>query len=367
LVNRLIAAVFALAVGPCAWGQVLVGQTTGVTGNSAANVRETSAGARLWIDAVNAKGGVNGQKIELVTLDDKGDAKLAAANARTLIEQHNVVALFMIRGTPQNEAVLPLLEEFGVPLVAPSTGAMVLHAPVKNHVFNVRSSYQDEAQKAIQQLASMGVSRIAVLKTNDSFGEDAVQGAQRGFDATRHKPVLIEGFDKAKPDFRAVVTRIVAADAQAVLVIGTGAAVVKATHEVRAAGSKATIVTLSNNASAGFVKDLGGHARGVVVTQVFPSERALAVPMIKQASDLLSAKGHARLSPAMVEGFAGAKVLVEALRRAGNKPTRASVHKALEDMSFDLGGLAVRYSAGNHSGVKFTDLSIVDAEGGFRR
>ena len=95
-----------------------------------------------------------------------------------LIEQRNVVALFLIRGTPQNEAVLPLLDAHGVPLVAPSTGAMVLHTPLKKHVFNVRSSYQDESEKAVRQLASMGVSRIAVLKTQDSFGEDAAQGAE---------------------------------------------------------------------------------------------------------------------------------------------------------------------------------------------
>jgi len=366
--KRIIFAVAALALGGSAAAQILVGQTTGVTGNSAANVKETSAGARLWIDAVNAQGGVNGQPIELITLDDKGDAKLAAANARTLIEQRKVVALFMIRGTPQNEAVLPLLEEHGVPLVAPSTGAMLLHTPVKRYVFNVRSSYQEEAEKAIVQLAAMGISRIAVLKTNDSFGNDAAQGAQRGFAATRLTPSLVEGFDKAQPDFAPLVPRLVAADAQAVLVLGTGAAVVKATKEIRQAGSKATIVTLSNNASAGFVKELGDDARGVVVTQVFPSERSLAVPMIKEASDLLRSHGGGTLSPAMVEGFAGAKVLVEALRRAGNHPTRAGVQKALEEMSrFDLGGLELRYSASSHSGVKFTDLSIVDAGGGFRR
>jgi ABC-type branched-subunit amino acid transport system substrate-binding protein len=348
--------------------QILIGQTTGVTGNSAANVKETATGARLWIDAVNAKGGVNGQRIELVTLDDKGDAKLAAANARELIEARKVLALFMVRGTPQNEAILPLVEQAGVPLVAPSTGAMALRSPVRKYVFNVRSSYQDEAEKAIRQLASMGISRIAVLKTQDSFGDDAVQGAERGFAQAGLKPVLVEAFDKAQPHFEPVVPRVMQADAQAVMVLGTGAAVAKATHALRAAGSKITVVTLSNNASSGFVKELGLDGRGVLVTQVFPSERSLAVPMIKEASELLRAKGHGTLSPAMIEGYAAAKVLVEGLRRAGANPSRASLQKALEDMShYDLGGLAVHYSASDHSGLKFTDLSIVDLGGGFRR
>jgi branched-chain amino acid transport system substrate-binding protein len=355
-------------LGACANAQIVIGQTTGVTGNSATNVKETIAGQQLWIDAVNAKGGVNGQRIDVVTIDDRGDAKQAKANAGILIEEKKALALFMVRGTPQNEAILPLLEQHGVPLIAPSTGAMVLRVPLRRYVFNVRSSYQDESEKAVRQLASMSISRIAVLRTLDSFGDDAVLGADRGFARIGAKPVLVEGFDKAKPDFKPIAPRVVASNAQAVMVIGTGAAVVQAVKQIRAAGSRATIVTLSNNASSGFVRELGNDARGVIVSQVFPNERALAVPMIKEASDLLRAGGQTELSPAMIEGFAGAKVLVEGLRRAGPNPTRASLHKALEAMSrFDLGGLVLQYSPGDHSGLKFTELSIVDSSGRFSR
>src|SRR5438045_6442495 len=98
----------------------------------------------------------------------------------------------MTRGPPQNEALLPLLEKFGVPLIAPSTGAMVLHTPVKRYVFNVRNSYQSEAEKVIVQLASMGVFRIAVLKTRNSFGEDAALGALRGFATIKLQPLFVE-------------------------------------------------------------------------------------------------------------------------------------------------------------------------------
>ncbi len=67
--------------------QILIGQTAGFTGAVAAGVKETSDGAKLYINAVNAKGGVNGQKIELLALDDKFEPKLAAENARILIEK----------------------------------------------------------------------------------------------------------------------------------------------------------------------------------------------------------------------------------------------------------------------------------------
>ena len=349
--------------------QIIVGQTTGFSGISAASVKETSAGAALWLDAVNAKGGVNGQKIELIALDDKSDPKLAAENARTLIEKRKVIALFLTRGTPTNEAIIPILDELGVPLIAPSTGAMVLHKPVKKHVFNVRTPYQTETEKAIPQLVAMGISRIGVLQTDDSFGRDAILGAERGFANTKLKPVFVDVFDRNKPDFGPAAARVVKENLQAVLVLGSGSAVGKAMVAIRAAGSKATLVSLSNTASGGFVKDLGDNARGTMVTQVFPSERALSMPIVKEANDLLRAnKSTVELSPAMLEGYASAKVLVEALRRAGKKPTADGVQRALEEMSrFDLGGIELGFSPTDHTGLESSDLSIVGANGRFQR
>jgi branched-chain amino acid transport system substrate-binding protein len=349
--------------------QILVGQTTGFSGISAASVKETSAGAALWLDAVNAKGGVNGQKIELIALDDKSDPKLAAENARTLIEKRKVTALFLTRGTPTNEAIIPILDELGVPLIAPSTGAMVLHKPVKKHVFNVRTPYQTETEKAIPQLVAMGISRIGVLQTDDSFGRDAIIGAERGFANTKLKPVFVDVFDRSKPDFGAAATRVVQEKLQAVLVLGSGSAVGKAMLAIRAAGSKATLVSLSNTASGGFVKDLGDNARGTMVTQVFPSERALSMPIVKEANDLLRAnKSTTELSPAMLEGYASAKVLIEALRRAGKKPTPDGVQRALEEMArFDLGGIEVGFSPTDHTGLESSDLSIIGSNGRFQR
>jgi|SRR5450830_136376 len=80
--------------------QILIGQTVGITGAVAATTKESNTGAMLYIDAVNAKGGIGGEKIVLLTLDDKFDPQLAALNARKLIEERGVVAMFMTRGKP---------------------------------------------------------------------------------------------------------------------------------------------------------------------------------------------------------------------------------------------------------------------------
>lgn len=350
-----------------AQGQILVGQTAGFTGPVADGVKEVTQGAKLWLDAVNAGGGVAGQAIELVSLDDKFDPKLSAQNARALIEERRVVALFLTRGTPHTEAVLPTLSAHRVPLVGPSTGAMVLHQPVSRYVFNVRATYQREAEKAIEHLNTLGIRRIAVVHADDSFGRDGLAGADKGFERARFKAVAVLKADRNKPDYAQLVPAVTGAQAQAVLWIGSAKAVADGVRTLRQAGSAAHVVTLSNNASSGFIKALGEHSRGVIVTQVFPYERSIAYPMVKEAMALAKAKGM-ELSPAMLEGYAAAKVLVEGLRRAGKNPTREKLQAALEGMKrYDLGGLEVNYAAGDHTGLDFADLSIVDLEGRFVR
>jgi ABC-type branched-subunit amino acid transport system substrate-binding protein len=264
--------------------------------------------------------------------------------------------------------MIPWLDKYGVPLIGPSTGAMAFHKPVQKHVFNVRATYQRETEKAVTHLLTIGVDRIAVVHANDSFGEDALVGAQTGFDKGKAKPVLVIPADRAKPDYATIIPAISAARAKAVVWIGSSSAVADGVKALRAAGSSAQVVTLSNNASSGFIKQLGDQSRGVIVAQVFPNERSIGHPMVKEALALARAKGQQALSPAALEGYASAKVLVEALRRAGPKPTRARVLAALESLhNFDLGGgLEVNYSPQDHSGIDFADLSII-SDGKFKR
>ena len=368
---RLIAAISLLGLmgfAEPAAAQLRVGNPSGFTGSVAAGVKENVEGARLYIDAINARGGVNGQKIELISVDDKFDPKVTVEVSRELIEKQKVLALFLNRGTPHAQALLPLLEQYKVPLVGPSTGAMSLHEPVNPWVFNVRATYQREAAKAIEHLATTGITRIAVLQTDDSFGADGAVGALKGFDTVGQKPVMLEKFPRDKPDFTALAKQVTQSGAQAVMVIGSAGNTANAVKAMRTAGSRAQVVTLSNNASEGFIKLLGEHARGVIVTQVFPNERSVAFPLIKEAQEMAKAAGMDGVSPAMMEGYAAAKVLVEGLRRAGPNPTPQGLRNALEGIrDFDMGGLKVSYSPTNHTGLDFADLSIVDAAGRFRR
>lgn len=348
--------------------QILIGQTAGFTGAASVSVKEMTDGARLYIDFVNAKGGVGGQQIQLISLDDKFDVKLAAENARILIEEKQVAALFLNRGTPHTEAILPLLKQHGIALIAPSTGAMILHKPVNPYVFNVRSSYQREAEKAVIHQASTGSVRFAVVHVDDSFGNDTLLGAEAGFTKSKIQPVGIFKVDRDKPNYAVVVPQIIKTNPQIIFWFGATSAVSNGVKALRAAGSSAGVITLSNNASDGFIQSLGPLGEGVIVTQVFPSERSGSYPMVRQARDLAKAAKLEKISPSMLEGFAAAKVLVEGLSRAGKTPSRAKIITALDGMKkFDLGGLELDYSPTDHSGLDFADLSIIGRDGKFMR
>ncbi|QIL44701.1 ABC transporter substrate-binding protein [Acidovorax sp. HDW3] len=363
------AALLAAMVGAttlAAQAEIRIGQTVGVTGAVAATVKESMAGAKLYLDQVNAKGGVHGEKIELVTLDDGFDVKKAEANARSLIESKGVLALFMSRGTPHTEAINQVLEEHRVALVAPSTGAMALHQPVRPYLFHVRATYQREAERAMAHLAGLGLQRVAIVHVDDSFGHDGLQGARGGLKKAGLEPVAVAKFDRSKPNFAALLPTLKAADPQAVLVIGSGTAVVEGLRSIKQAGIGGQHLTLSNNSSNGFIQMLGQDSKGIIVGQVMPMSPNYA--LVTQASILAKAQGLDDVSPAMLEGFAGAKVLVEALRRAGPKPSRASVHQALENLGrYDLGGLALDYSSASHSGLEFAELTVIGSSGKFRR
>ena len=369
-VVTLATAALALGLSAAARADILIGQTAGFSGQVAASVKELTLGAKLYIDHINATGGVNGQKIDLQSLDDGFDPKRAAANAQTLIDK-GAVALFLTRGTPHTQAVMPLLDKAQVPLIAPSTGAMLLHKPVHPYVFNVRSTYQREAERAVQLLLEMGNTRIALVQVNDTFGADGIAGAMTGFNDRKMKPVAHLTYEREKPDIAGVVKQLIAADPQVVLLVASQQITADTINALRAAGSRILGATLSNNASNGFVQLLGQNAAGVIVSQVFPSERSTNLAMVRELTDLVKAKpgeSGGLVTPAMMEGYASAKVLVESLKRAGKDPSRASVLRALNGMSrYDIGGMDLSFSPTDHTGTNFADIAIIDPRGRFLR
>jgi branched-chain amino acid transport system substrate-binding protein len=343
-----------------------IGNSGPSTGANSATMLELLAGARLYFDHVNAEGGIRGRKVQLIQMDDNFEVPRTVKNVEQLIDAERVDALLLVRGTPHNEAILPLIDRAGVPLIAPSTGAMVLHKPVKPLVFNVRTAYRSEAHKLAEVLSSLGKRRIALIHVNDSFGDDVAQGFVAGL-AERNLPAAdIHKFDRKRVDVDRAAADVKKGNPDVVVLVGAGQAVVAAVQALRALDVKVPVATISNNASTGFVKALGNNARGVMVTQVFPDERLADLPLVREASRMARRSAIA-LTPAMLEGYTAAKVAVEALRRCAGTCSRADLVRSLDTLDIDLGGMKLAYSPTSHSGLDFTDLSIIDGNGNFLR
>ncbi|QJR14409.1 ABC transporter substrate-binding protein [Usitatibacter palustris] len=343
-----------------------IGNSGPSSGPNSASMLELLDGAKLYFDAVNAAGGIKGRRVELLQRDDNFEVARTTKNVESLIDESRVDALLLVRGTPHNEAILPIIERAGVPLIGPSTGAMVLHQPIKRYVFNVRPSYRSEAEKLAQFLIQLGKRRVVLIHVNDSFGEDVATGIVAGLAESKLAPLGVHKFDRKTVDIGKAVPDVKRANPDAIVLVGAGAAVAAGVEALRNAQVQASIATVSNNASTGFIKSLGGNASGVMVSQVFPDERLAAVPLVREAAGHASKKGL-QLTPAMMEGYSAAKVTVEALRRCQNGCNHAELLRSLESLDIDLGGVRVAYSPTDHSGIEFTDLSIIDKHGRFRR
>ncbi|APV52573.1 hypothetical protein BWI17_20545 [Betaproteobacteria bacterium GR16-43] len=343
-----------------------IGNSGPSSGPNSASMLELLEGANLYFDWVNSQGGIKGRRIELLQRDDNFEVPRTVKNVEKLVDEDKVDALLLVRGTPHNEAILPVIDRAGVPLIGPSTGAMILHKPIKKNVFNVRTAYRSEATKLAHFLALLGKQRISMIHVDDSFGDDVAQGIVAGLAERQVTPIGVYKFDRKTVDIAKAIPEVKKANPDAIVLIGAGAAVAAGIEALRKQGVTAPVATVSNNASTGFIKSLGGNALGVMVSQVFPDERLGDVPLAREASRLAKMK-NMQLTPAMMEGFAAAKVTTEALRRCAGTCSRADLHRALESLDLDLGGVRLAYSPTDHSGIEFTDLSIIDKNGQFRR
>ena len=346
---------------------IRIGQTAGVTGTVAGPVKEMNEGAAAYFNLVNKNGGVHGRKIELITLDDKFDPAITKANAETLIRKEKVFVMFQGRGTPHNQGILPPLTEYKVPHLAPATGATVFHEPLHKWMFNVRANYHVEIEEIIKNISFTGHKKISLLHVDDAFGKDGLEGFNKAMAKARLTPVSITTFARVKPDYATTAKEVIKANPSALLILSSSKNTVEVIKAIRAQGGKMQLMTLSNNSSDSFVNDLGEDGRGVMVSQVTPSPYSRNTSLGREFNSAAK-ESNATISYAAMEGFINAKVLVEALKRAGPNPTRAGFAKALESFrNEDLGGLSVTYGPNDHAGSVFVELSMIGKDGQFIR
>lgn len=355
---------FAARAAASAW---LIGQSAPQTGVLAASSGETTAGTRLYLSRLNARGGVHGRPVELVSMDDGQDAKRTAANTQALLDQ-GVHALAMYRTTPSIEAALPLVRKAGIAFIGNQVGPSLLYEPGLSTVFNTRASYHDEVARAVKFFSQLGVDRVAVLAASDAFGKDVMAGLRNATASMKVELVAQATLDNRASDISAQLEQIRAAKPQIVLLIANGKAAAEFIKKARASDFAPTFVALSNNSSATFVKDLDRFAEGVVVTQVLPTPYSGRVRMVSEFREAIAQAGAGApaLSHASLMGFMNGKFIHEAIRRAGPDADRARIVQALNSAGrIDLGDFALSYGAEGRQGSRLAELTVIGRDGRF--
>lgn len=371
--SRRMATAMVLAWGaalalPLAAAEIVVGQVAPLSGVLASTGAQMVLGGKIYFDWVNAQGGIHGATVRQEVLDDAYQVADTVKLTRALLARPEVVALYGFAGTANITQLLAdgVLEQGGAALVAPYTGGESLRSPFNPWIFHVRAGYADEAEHMVQQLTTLGMTRVAVMYQDDGFGKAGLAGVQAALAKRNLSLVVAAGYERNTDQVDEAVKAIQGADVQAVIMIAVNKPAAAFIRRYRERGGGAQLYNISVVDPAEIVKIAGlKNAHGLGISQVVPYPYRPQLPAVREYHALLKqyAPG-AEVSYTSFEQFLGAKVLVEALRRAGPAPSRAKVVKALESLqNYDLGGIALGYSPTNRVGSRFVEVTVIGSNG----
>ncbi len=346
-----------------------IGQSVALTGPLAELGRAMHEGALACFAAVNAKGGVHGRRIELEGRDDGYNVQRSLANVKAFLEDPGLFALFGCMGTPMIEAMLPLLKGTDVPLFTPLTGATSARPTGLKQVMNIRASYPEETERLIEHLATVGIRRLAIVSQHNSFGAEVAQAAQGAVQRRQLQEVAAVTVENDASDAPAAAAKVAAAQPEAVFIGLAGKPTIEFVKAIRRERRGLPLYALSvmgTNATLDALKD---DAVGIAMTQVVPLPTNPVVPVVRDFLQAWKAHG-APLEPShlALEGYINARVFVEALKRAGARPTRAGFVEAVYGLKkLDLGGFEVGFSDAGRNASRFIELTMVGRGGRFLR
>jgi branched-chain amino acid transport system substrate-binding protein len=343
---------------------VVLGQSTTLSGPLGDLGQEVLKGAKVYFDALNARGGVNGRKVVLKTQDDAYDARKTLDNVNAMLATGDTLALFGTFGTPNNEALLPVAQKAGLPVLMPYTGAPSIRKPEFKGMFNLRASYADEADKLIQHLTTIGFKKIGIAYQNNSFGKEVLAAATASLAQRKLEPVATVSVENNASDAAAASARLLASQPDALVLGLAGKPTIEVIKSVNQSRKGLQMYALSVLATASNLKALGSDGVGVAISQVVPFPLNGTLPLVREYQQAMKAAGHDDFSHLSLEGYMNAKVTAEALRRAGRNLTRDSLVTSLQSIrALDLGGVEIGFGKGATSASRFVELTVINSQG----
>ena len=348
---------------------IVIGQVAPLTGTIAGTGTEYVAGGAAYFAYINDSGGIQGRKIRVVVKDDSYKPDQTLALTRQMLSEDKPLALFGFVGTANVLALNKnkVLEEAGIALLAPYTGAQDLRDPMNPHIFHIRASYTEETAGMVEHLHTIGVRRIAVMYQDDAFGKSGLAGAESALKKLGLSLVAKGGYDRAKPEeIDAAVVAIAPANPEAIIMVSVNRASAAFIKKIRAKGSTARLFSISVVNFKELLKNAGeDNARGIGISQVMPYPYSPRLPVVREFQTLMAKYQPDKVvSYASMESFIAAKILVEAIRRSGTDPTRQKIISQLEKFNnYDVGGFRLSFSPESRTGSKFMEVTVIGREG----
>jgi branched-chain amino acid transport system substrate-binding protein len=361
--------IFALAVSPSfAREPITVGAILAVTGPASFLGAPEAKTLEMLAGEVNAKGGVDGRKIELIIKDSGGSPEKAISFAKQLIEEDHVFAIIGPSTSGETMKIKNIAEE-GKTILLSCAAAQAIVNPVAKYVFKTPQKDSYAAEKILMQMKKMGIKRIGVVSGNTGFG----QGGKAQLEELSPKYgidiVVNEVYDKNATDLTAVATKLKAADVQAVVnwsIVPAQAIIAK---NMRQIGMTVPLFQSHGFGNIKYVKAAGAAADGII----FPAGRLLAADelsnsnpqkavLMKYKKDYES-RYHEEVSTFGGHAYDAFMILVDAIRKAG--PNEEKVRDAIEHMKGFIGtGGIFNFSPADHNGLGINAFEMLTVKNG---
>ena len=362
-----LASVFA-AGSACA--QVKVGAVLSVTGPASFLGDPEKRTLELYVDEINAKGGVNGQKLQLVVYDDGADANAARTFATRLIEEDKVVAMIGGTTTGATLAMMPLFEEAQIPFIS-LAGAIQIVEPVRKWVFKTPHTDKMACEKIFADLKQRNLTTVALISGTDAFGksmrDQCVAVAPKAGVTIAHE----ESYGPRDSDMTPQLTNIKGkAGVQAVINPGFGQGPAIVTRNYRQLGITLPLYQSHGVASKQFIDLAGPAADGVrlpaaalLVADKLPDSDPQK-PVVTGYTKTYQQKTGQPISGFGGHAYDGLMIFVDAAKRAGSFD-RAKVRDEIEKTKNFIGtGGVVNMSPTDHLGLDLSAFRMLEIKNG---
>ena len=345
---------------------ILFGQSAAFEGPAAELGRSMRLGILAAFQEANEAGGVNGRRLELISMNDSYEPEAAIANTRQLIEEDQVFALLGAVGTPTSRSTTPIAAEAGVPNIAPFTGAAFLRDPSWGNIINLRASYNQETEEMVDRLIrDLDITSVGIMYQDDSYGRAGYGGVVAALDRRGLGPSSIGIYPRNTTAVKTALLDLSEGNPEAVVQIGAYEPVAELILWAREVDWEPVFLNVSFVGSNALARALGFRGVGVFVTQVVPFPWDDTQPVVAAYQRALKAHDpEAEPGFVSLEGYIAGRLAIIGLERCGAEVDRSCfLDSILGAEELDIDGFPLSFGEGDNQGSDAVFMTVIGFDG----